>query len=707
VTTAHPVTRLLVLCVVAGLTVAGMALPFVGGAGLFARAATQSFERLPDDLETAPPPQRTQILAADGTVVASFFAQDRVAVPLNRIAPVMQKAMVAIEDARYFEHGALDLIGALRAAVTDVHQGAVVQGGSTLTQQYVKNVLLYSHGDETATDTSFGRKLREARYAIALEKRLDKHEILARYLNIVYFGQGAYGIEAAAHRYFGVSAKRLTLGQSALLAGLVQSPSAYDPLRHPDAARDRRNVVLERMGELGIIEPARATKETDEPLGLHPTRTGFGCAASWAPFYCDYVHGELLRDPALGRTRAQRERVLMTGGLTIRTALDPQVQRAAQRAVDRVVPRTSRVATAVAVVQPGTGGVQALAVDRGYGSHADKHQTRVNLALGGSSGFQAGSTFKMFTLAAAIERGVPLSLTFDSPPQVHLDGFEGCGGTPLGSWSPKNAEDGEGGRFGLVKATWLSVNTYFAQLERKIGVCAPWRLAKEMGITEISTGGPPAQVPAFTLGSDDTSPLQVAAAYAALAARGMYCRPQAIATIVGGAGKELRRARPDCARVMSEHTADVTTSILRGVIDGPDPARTGASADIGRPAAGKTGTTDSFAAAWFTGYTPQLAASVWVGDPRGGTSHPLTNVRVGGRFYPHVYGADLPAAVWRATMTGALRGRPALQFQGAGATIARDQTESAKPTGKAAKEKVPAREEKHGGGPGNGHGHGR
>jgi membrane peptidoglycan carboxypeptidase len=705
VTTAHPVTRLLVLCVVAGLTVAGMALPFVGGAGLLAQSATDSFEKLPAELENGPPPQRTNLVAADGTVIASFFSQDRVIVPLQRIAPVMQRAMVAIEDARYFEHGALDLVGALRAAVTDVGQGAVVQGGSTLTQQYVKNVLLYTHDDETATEASFGRKLREARYAIALEQRLDKHEILARYLNIVYFGQGAYGIEAAAHRYFGVSAERLSLGQSALLAGLVQSPTTYDPMRHPAAARERRDVVLRRMGELGVAAPVRVQQELRKPLGLHPTQTGFGCAASWAPFYCDYVHAELLRDPALGRNRAQRERQLMTGGLTIRTALDPQTQRAAQRAVDRVVPRTSRVATAVAVVEPGSGAVRALAVDRGYGSHAGRHETRVNLALGGSSGFQAGSTFKMFTLAAAIQSGVPLSLTFDSPPQVHLDGFRGCGGTPLGSWAPKNAEDGEGGRFGLVKATWLSVNTYFAQLEHRIGVCGPWRLAKDMGITEISTGGPPAQVPAFTLGSDDTSPLQVAAAYAALAARGNYCRPQGVALIVGPSGRELRRAKPDCRRVMSEQTADVTTSILRGVIDGPDPARTGASASIGRPAAGKTGTTDSFSAAWFTGYTPQLAASVWVGDPRGGAGHPLTNVRVGGAFYSHVYGADLPAAVWRATMTGALAGRPVQQFQGAGATIARDQTTAAHDTRKPVKDAPPGREEKPVK-PGHGHGHG-
>jgi membrane peptidoglycan carboxypeptidase len=267
---------------------------------------------------------------------------------------------------------------------------------------------------------------------------------------------------------------------------------------------------------------------------------------------------------------------------------------------------------------------------------------------------------------------VPLSQTFNSPPRVHLDGFRGCGGEPLGSWAPKNAEDGEGGRFGMVKATWESVNTYFAQLERKVGVCRPWRLAKRMGITEITTGKPPAQVPAFTLGSDDTSPLQVAAAYATLAARGRYCPPRGIASITRPSGQELRSPPEHCRRVLSRNVADRTTSILRGVITGPDPARTGASAAIGRPAAGKTGTTDSFAAAWFTGFTPQLAGSVWVGDPRGGISHPLTNVRVGGHFYAHVYGADLPAAVWRLAMRGALRGVPARNFLGAARTVARD-----------------------------------
>ncbi|HMC72307.1 MAG TPA: penicillin-binding transpeptidase domain-containing protein, partial [Mycobacteriales bacterium] len=351
--------------------------------------------------------------------------------------------------------------------------------------------------------------------------------------------------------------------------------------------------------------------------------------------------------------------------------MKPKVQRAAQRAVDNVVPSGSRVATAVVVVQPGTGAVLAMAVDRRYGSH--RGQTRLNFASGGQSGFQAGSTFKLFTLAAAVEHGLPLSTTFQSPPKMTIPAGEmqDCAGDALSQWEVGNAEDGEGGTFGMVRGTWESVNTYFAQLEKKVGVCAAWKLANAMGITELATGKPAAQVPSFTLGADDTSPLEVAGAYATVAARGMFCAPYGVVSVTGADGSTREKHTSDCHRVMSTDTADTVTSVLRGVIDGPDPSRTGASASIGRPAAGKTGTTESFGAAWFSGFTPQMAASVWVGDPRG-NSYPLTDVTVNGRFYAHVFGADLPASVWRTTMSGALQGLPALNFSGAGASVASD-----------------------------------
>ncbi|HET7312405.1 MAG TPA: transglycosylase domain-containing protein [Mycobacteriales bacterium] len=668
--------RLLSVCAVMGLVVAGILLPVVGGAGLFARAVSDSWGSLPAVLRMPPPPERSRIVAADGSTIASFFTQDRANVPLSKVAPVMQHAIVAIEDARFFHHGGIDIRGTLRAAATDVGNGGAVQGGSTLTQQYVKNALLDA-GERRATSDTLARKLREARYAIELEKHISKQQILERYLNIVYFGEGAYGVESASMRYFGVHASHLTLPQAALLAGLVQSPTDYDPLLHPQAAKLRRDTVLARMAQVGAA-PAAATKAAAaRALGVHLHKAGIGCQTSVAPFYCDYVYRALLADRRLGPTPAAREKALMTGGLTIQTAMDPQAQRAAQQAVDTVVPMGSRVATAVDVVQPGTGAVVAMAVDRRYGSRARLHETRLNLAMGGQSGFQAGSTFKMFTLAAAIRQHVPLSQTFNAPPTMSFDsGFSGCGGSNLGGWKPvHNAEDGEGGTFGLVRATWESVNTYFAQLERKVGVCGPWQLATQMGIREVLTGKAVAQVPAFTLGVADTSPLQVAGAYATLAARGVFCAPYPVVAIRAASGKlvESHKKHDGCRRVLPQWAADRTTSVLRGVIDGPDPKRTGAAASIGRPAAGKTGTTDGFTAAWFSGYTPQLAASVWVGDPRGGTTHPLRNVTVGGRFFSHVYGADLAAPVWRMTMAGALRGAPVRNFAGEGAHVAADQ----------------------------------
>ena len=583
--TRQALTRLLVFSAVAGLVLAGLLLPFVGGAGLFARNATVSFNNLPADLKAPPPPERSRLLAADGSTIAEFFTQDRVNVPLNRVAPVMQKAIVAIEDIRFFSHGAVDFQGTLRAALTNLGKGQTAQGGSTLTQQYVKNVLV-SAGDKNATTDSLARKVREARYAIALEHKLTKKQILERYLNIVYFGEGAYGVESAAHRYFGVSAAKLNLAQSAMLAGLVQSPSAYDPVHNPRDAKVRRDEVLDRMQTAGFISVAQHQSASAAALGVHLRAPTFGCETSRAPFFCDWVHQLILHDKRFGADVAEREQALMTGGLTIRTTLQPSVQRAAQQAVDHVVPAGSRVATAVVVVQPGTGAVLGMAVDRRYGSH--RGQTRVNFATGGQSGFQAGSTFKMFTLAAAVESGLPLSTTFASPPHLTIPAgdMHDCAGDGLSEWQVGNAEDSEGGTFGLVRGTWESVNTYFAQLERKVGVCAAWRLADSMGITELSSGKPAAQVPSFTLGADDTSPLQVAGAYAAVAARGMFCAPYAVASVAAADGSTREKHKQSCHRVMSTATADTVTSVLRGVIDGPDPSRTGASASIGRPAAG-------------------------------------------------------------------------------------------------------------------------
>src|SRR4051812_8842492 len=435
--TRQALTRLLVFSAVAGLVLAGVLLPLIGGAGLFARNATVSFNNLPADLKAPPPPERSRLLAADGSTLAEFFTQDRVNVPLADVAPIMQKAMIAIEDIRFFNHGAVDLQGTMRAALTNLGKGQTTQGGSTLTQQYVKNVLVAA-GDKHATTDSLARKVREARYAIALERKLTKQQILERYLNIVYFGEGAYGVESAAHRYFGITAAKLTLAQSALLAGLVQSPSDYDPVRDEAAATARRNEVLDRMQAAGFITAADHQAASAAPLGVALREPTFGCETSSAPFFCDWVHQLILADKRFGPDVAAREKTLMTGGLTIRTTLRPSVQRAAQHAVDSVVPAGGRVATAVAVVQPGTGAVLGMAVDRRYGSHHG--QTRLNFAAGGQSGFQAGSTFQLFTPAPAGGDGPPPSPPLPSPPpNPHPPG----GKPPRAGAGPSGGEGGK------------------------------------------------------------------------------------------------------------------------------------------------------------------------------------------------------------------------------------------------------------------------
>lgn len=666
--TSTPLTlaRLLGASLLTGVIVAAIALPAIGGAGVSARNAAQDFENLPSDLKTPPLPQRSVIYAADGkTKLATFYYQNRVSVPLKKIAPVMQRAIVAIEDSRFFQHGGLDFKGTMRALVNDTSGGGR-QGGSTLTQQYVKNVLVTSATTKKerreAQAPTVGRKLQELRYAMNVEKRYSKNEILNRYLNIAYFGDGAYGVEAAARHYFDTSAKHLTLKQAATLAGIVRNPYAYAPTLNPKGAKQRRNTVLARMRQLKEISPAQATKLQKQSLGLDPTKVKNGCQASSAPFFCDWVIKEIQQNKAFGETPKERTRLLLSGGLKITTTLKPRAQKAAQHAVDHYVPRKdpSRKAAAEAMVEPGTGKIRAMAVDRDFGSDA-RGRTTVNFAAdashGSSHGFQAGSTFKAFTLVAALRKGMGFGTGFHSPARMSLSGFRNCDGAPAGSWNVRNAGDSEAGNFDMRQGTAHSVNTYFAQLEKKAGLCETVKAAKDLGIHRAD-GNPLAETPSFTLGSNEVSPLTLSAAYAALAARGKYCQPIGMQKVVDGTGKEHKVPSADCKRTVRKGVSDATNYLLQYPFKGG----TASGLSIGRPAAGKTGTTDGSTYAWFAGYTPDLASAVMVGDPRGGEQHPLRNVTIGGRYYSQVYGADVPGHIWQQSMQSALVGEPAHGF---------------------------------------------
>ena len=413
---------LIAVSIVAGILMAGMLLPFVGGAGVAARTAVTDFQKYPADLKRKPLPQVSKVLAANGKTIATFYDQDRVIVPLSQIPVQMQTALIDVEDVRFYEHAGLDFQGTIRALLHNGSSGSVSQGGSTLTQQYVKNVLIENARTkkqrEAAIADTFARKLKEARYAIELEKVLTKAQILDDYFNIAYFGDGAYGIGTAARHFFDEPVTKLTLDQSALLAGLVQSPEAYDPRYYPKLARERRDTVLSQMLKYHSITQATYDRAVAQPIKLHIHSQPADCISSkhGYAYFCDYVKHVFEHTPGLSLSMLQR------GGLTVTTTLSPKVQRAAENGIHQYVhahEKTSHVVSAEAVVQPGTGEVKALAVSTPYGNNPKKGENSIDYAVdqkwGGSPGFHAGSTFKLFVLTAALKEGIALSTRIKAP----------------------------------------------------------------------------------------------------------------------------------------------------------------------------------------------------------------------------------------------------------------------------------------------------
>ncbi|MGW5157393.1 transglycosylase domain-containing protein [Nonomuraea wenchangensis] len=666
------IVRLAAAGAAAGVLMAGIAVPAVGGAGFGLVAAADEVDLRPVDLVEPPPAEVTIVRDAKGREIARFYEEYREVVGFDAIAEVMKTAIVAIEDYRFYEHGAIDVEGTLRALATNLRAGKVAQGGSSITQQYVKQVLLNSAGTdaerEAALEASYTRKLNELRYAMGVEKKYTKDQILEKYLNIAYFGAGAYGVEAAARRFFGVHAARLTLPQAATLAGAVQDPNATDPnLGREQQARllKRRNVVLDRMAELGKITQSAADRAKRTKLGYKGTKLPGGCEASKYPYFCLYVRQEILNNPDFGRTAKARLATLNRGGLTIRTTLDPVKQAAAERAIRAYVHASDGPVAAEALVRPGTGAIEAMAASRTYGNRAARHEISYNVvadaAHGGGAGFQAGSTFKTFTLISALKQGMKVDDGFTVGAGYRAPAyatFKNCAGENVGDPSHTVTNDeGSPGWKTLRTGTWGSVNTFFMELERRAGLCETVTTAKSLGIRRAD-GRPLQEYETFTLGINEMDPVTVATAYAAIAARGTYCAPMAITAITDRNGKTARY-RPKCRQALEPAVADATADVLSGVFTKGTMRGVGG---IGRDAAGKTGTTDDYATAWFAGFTPDLAAAVSIGDPRGSQRHKLVGVTIGGRYYGIVAGASLPGPIWKATMIAALKNVPPASF---------------------------------------------
>ncbi|MGW7683106.1 transglycosylase domain-containing protein [Kribbella sp. NPDC054772] len=662
----------LVVSLLAGALTAGLALPFAGLAGVTAATAHDTVQYLPQDLETAPVAEKSVIQDSEGRTIATLYQQNRTPVTLKQISPLMLKAIVAIEDDRFYEHGALDAKGTFRALLRNQSAGGVQQGGSSITQQYVKLSLINKARTpqevKQATAETYERKIAEVRYAIAVEKELSKNEILNRYLNLAFFGDRSYGVDAAAQHYFGVHAAKLNLPQAAMLAGLVKNPTGYDPIDNPKRAKARRDVVLRRMQELNVITPKQAADALKTPV-IDPKKVRVipsGCANSKYPFFCEYVVSKLKANAAFGKTAEERENYIETSGLVIKTSLDQRVQAAAQASINQHSKAGDQAVAAVTMVEPGTGLVKAMAQSRAYGSK--KGQTAYNYNVeksyaGGYGGFQNGSTMKAFTIAAALGKSVPTTYRINSPQRLDLSGkvFSTCSGTTSApDYTPKNSTKTIADP-SMVDAARASTNTYFLQLSEQIGLCPIATIASKLGMYDAQTMKPLLQVPSFTLGSvGQVTPLMLSNAYATFAARGMYCNPQIILSITSlKTGKSTPTPGPNCHRVLSPGVADGVNYVLQQVMV---KGGTGAKLKFGKSAlAGKTGTINNNFAVWFAGYSSKMAAASVVADadPK---YEDLAKLTLNGKKIGDASGSGTAGPVWETAMQLALQGIPTSTF---------------------------------------------
>jgi penicillin-binding protein 1A len=619
--------------------------------GLVLAALAASGCRLPDLKEEqakAPIlPQTSFVFAADGSRITALHAeQNRVIVPLSRIPENIRHAVVAIEDKRFYDHIGIDVKALMRAAYVDATTGRIVEGGSTITQQYIKNAY-------TGDEQTLSRKFREAVLAYELEKTLTKDQILAKYLNTVYFGNGAYGIQAAAQTYFAKPASRLSLAQAALLAGLIAAPATYDPVARPDLATTRRNLVLSQMRDLGMIDPDSYAAATRRRLSLHLHQSAQHYTA---PYFVDYLKQWFLSNPRFGKTVQARYNLLFEGGLRIQTTIDPRLQHLAERAVSSILIYRSDPYAAMTVIDPRTGYIKAMVGGRDYWDPRDRF-AKVNLAAGGSTGRQAGSAFKPFTLVAALEHGISPYQSFNGS-SVAIPLSDGT------VWTPGNAEGGAYGYISLEDATIHSVNVAYVNIEKAVGdgnIYAGARrvvdTAKRMGIRcctrTTSPKGPLQAVPSAVIGTNEVNTLEMASAYGTLADGGARVAPTPVVSITTPDGRVLYQANPQPRQVVNPAVVTVADGILQKVVL----YGTGVAANIGRPQIGKTGTAQNYSDAWFVGAVPQLVAAVWVGFPQGQIPMAYPTVRIS-----KVYGGTWPAEIWRTFMVNATKGLPPRPF---------------------------------------------
>lgn len=649
------IVAFIAVSVVAGVVAAGLLVPPAAAAGLAANASIGWFKSLPADMEMGPLSRSSTVVAKDGSEIATFFAQNREPVSLNQISPNMKKALLSIEDRDFYDHGGVDPWGIVRAMGNNVLRPSNRQGASTVTQQYVNNLIIDQQvraGEQASTigaDKGIVDKIKEIKLALSMEQEKSKDEILEGYLNIVLFGGQNYGVQAASEYYWGIPASQLSIAQAATLAGMVQSPNYYDPQVNPEASVQRRNVVLDTMVQTGAITQQQADQAAREPLNLdiHPTSSGCS-AARTAPYFCDYVENQVMQSNSFGATPEERLATLQRGGLTITTTLDPKAQRAADTQVNATQPKNDNpdnVSTALVSLEPRNGHIVSMAQNTNYsaaeGTSNTTYNFNVDSSMGGAGGFQVGSTFKPFTLAQWINAGKGIKASVDAR-RLHYpadfrwkasclpNGYKIEPGDDGNGFSFQNATEGYARVMDVDYGIYNSINSALYAMAADLDLCEIGELTKAMGIHDGKTGDPVDTTVLSSLlgGSVDISPMTMARAFSGFANDGVMCEPRAVTKVVDFTGKNYDVPGDSCQQVIKKEVAQGVNEVLKQVLV----RGSGYQRSIGLPdaSAAKTGTTDNSTQTWMLGYTKGLATASWVGNYEFG-SRSLNGLSIGGR----------------------------------------------------------------------------
>jgi membrane peptidoglycan carboxypeptidase len=658
--------KLFGLSAIAGLLTMALVAP-VAAVGSYATSAGMSiFEGLPDYIKPVNASQASTLYGTskgEPVVVATFYHENRISVDYDEMSPNIRNAVVATEDPRFFLHGGVDVLSLTRATLGVAATGLSGPGASTITMQYVKNSLVESanlSGDEeaiaAATAVTIDRKLREIRLAIALEAVATKKEILAGYLNLSFFGNQINGIEAASNYYFGITAKELTVPQAALLAAMLKAPNEYKPDQPENLplAKIRRDYVIDNMRDEGYITSAEATAYKAEPIEPNITKAPTGCEANQATaYFCDYVVWTIRNSPEFGLAIEDREMLLRRGGLEIYSTMDIELQNTTDKVVKREMPIDNQwnLGAASVSVEVGTGRVLAMSQNRIFSQITDEDPTTTSVnystdkAFGGSSGFQTGSTYKIFVLAEWLSKGFLLGDRVDARKREwNAEEFSArCGGL-VGVWEPQNSNDEKYVNENILRSTTASINTSYVSMASQLDLCDIRDMAQRLGV-QRADGNELSFVPSSVLGTNELSALALAGAMAGFANQGVYCSPVAMdRVIVRSTGNEMRVPTTRCNQAMSPEVAAAATYAFERVITGGTGTRSRINDDV--PIAGKTGTSDASVQTWMTGYSTEVATAAWVGNVSGAVKVDNTSVR-------GLFGGAVRHEIWRKVMTRA------------------------------------------------------